>query len=196
MESFVNEAFNNPWLQKLAAQLKKYPYKEYSWRDDEPDRYNKINDIFKYGKSSYGGAGRIFDKITMDDIDVYDMGNEKDKKDLAKAFYNTYSLDSADGADIILIYNEDLGEFIGGFGETRKVRGAQSVGVDWINIPYKGAYSNKASFGSNYTKTEAKEKLLKYGIGYTVIVINSGRNTGTSSIDRYNLSRERTDSQA
>ena len=194
-EGLVNEALNNPWLQKLAAQLKKYPYKEYSWHDDDPNKYNKISDIFKYGKFSYASAGRIFDKITMDDIDVYDMGDEKDKKDLAKAFYNTYSANVVNGADIILIYNEDLGEFIGGFGGTRKVRGVQNEGIDWINIPYKGAYNNKAGLGSNYTKTEAKEKLLRYGTGYTVVVINSGRNTGTSSADHYNLSKERKDSQ-
>ena len=196
MESLVNEALNNPWLQKLAAQLKKYPFKEYSWRDDDPEKYNKLADIFKYGRTSYSGTGRIFDKMTSEDIDVYDMGDEKDKKELGKAFYNSYSADDANGADIILIYDEDLGEFIGGFGGTRKVRGAQNVGIEWVNIPHKGAYSNKVSSGENYTKTEARDKLLKYGAGYTVVVINTGNNTGTSSSDRYDLKKSRLDLQA
>ena len=51
-EGFVNEAFNNQWLQKLASQLKKYPYKETSYETDykEQIRYKTVQQLFRdYG---------------------------------------------------------------------------------------------------------------------------------------------------
>ena len=178
-EGLVVEAFNNPWLQRLAAQFKKYPYKEYSWRDNEPDRYNKVNDVFsKYSRLSRM-YGRVLDKITSDDVDAYDMSNEKDKKDLAKAFWDAYSAKNNNGADLFLVYKEDIGEFIGGFGYVWRPRGSQNEGVQWIYFPTKDSGPRKMGEGNNYTKTEAKQKLLDYGNGYTVVVINSGSKTGT-----------------
>lgn len=179
LEGLVVEAFNNPWLQRLATQFKKYPYKEYSWRDNEPNQYNKVNDVFnKYSRVSRM-YGRTLDKITNDDIDVYDMSNEKDKKDLGKAFYDAYSAKNDDAADLFLVYKEDIGEFIGGFGYSCKPRGSQNAGVQWICFPTKDSGPRKMGEGHTFTKTEAKQKLLDYGIGYTVVVINSGNKTGT-----------------
>ena len=196
VEGMVTETLNNPWLQRLARQLKKYPYKEYSWRENEPDRYSSIKDVFRYGKeSSFGGnSTRLLDKITSDDIDVYDMSDEKDKKELGKAFYDAYSSNNHEGADVILVYNEDEGEFIGGFGYVSRMRGSQSVGIEWINIPHNGS-SEKVSTGTIYSKTEAREKLLRYGVGYTVVVINSGRATGTDTGTAWNIHKEREESR-
>lgn len=189
-EGLISEALNNPWLQRLAAQLKKYPYKEHSWLDDEPDKYNKIDTLFSLGNNS-STHGRLLDKITSDDIDVYDMSDEKDKKNLAKAFWNTYNARDAKAGDVVLIYDDELEEFIGGFGYQCRPRGAQNMGIRWIEIPHKGSYSNKLQGGTIYTKTEAKTKLLDYGDGYTVVIINSGVTTGTDSNARYNIKRDR-----
>ena len=195
VEGLVSEAFNNQWLQRLAAQFKKYPYKEHSWRDDEPNSYNKVNDIFKsYGRVS-GMYGRLLDKITSDDIDVYDMSDEKDKKAVAKAFWDAYSADNANGADLFLVYKEDIGEFIGGFGRTYRARGQQNVGMSWIYFPNKERGAGRMGEGTWYTKTEAKSKLLDYGNGYTIVVINSGKTTGTSWNDRTKIMRDRTEAQ-
>ena len=194
-EGLVTEAFNNPWLQRLAAQFKKYPYKEWSWDDKKPDQYNKVGDIFsQYGRTS-AMYGRLLDKITNDDIDVYDMSDEKDKKAVGKAFYDAYSSDNSNGADLFLVYKEDLGEFIGGFGRTCKARGQQGTGMSWIYFPNKDRGAGRMGEGTWYTKTEAKSKLLDYGIGYTVVVINSGKSTGTSWDDKAKINRDRQEAQ-
>ena len=179
VEGVVVEAFNNPWLQRLAAQFKKYPYKEYAWRDNEPDSYNKVSDVFHDYSRVSRMYGRVLDKITSEDIDTYDMSNEKDKKDLAKVFWDAYSAKNDDGADLFLVYKEDIGEFIGGFGYALRPRGSQNEEVQWFYFPTKDSDSRKMGRGSFYTKTEAKQKLLDYGTGYTVVVINSGNKTGT-----------------
>lgn len=195
VEGLVSEAFNNQWLQRLAAQFKKYPYKEYSWRDDEPNKYNTVDKVFKeYGRVS-AMYGRLLNKITNDDIDVYDMSDEKDKKDLAKAFYDAYSSGNDNGADLFLVYKEDLGEFIGGFGRTYRARGQQNVGMSWIYFPNKERGAGRMGEGTWYTKTEAKSKLLDYGNGYTIVVINSGKTTGTSWSDRSKIMSDRQESQ-
>jgi len=194
-EGLVAEAFNNPWLQRLATQFKKYPYKEYSWKDDEPNSYNKVNDIFKsYGRVS-AMYGRLLNKITNDDIDVYDMSDEKDKKAVAKAFWDAYSAENDNGADLFLVYKEDLGEFVGGFGRTCKPRGSQNVGMSWIYFPNKERGAGRMGEGTWYTKTEAKSKLLDYGNGYTIVVINSGKTTGTSWSDKSKIMRDRQEAQ-
>ena len=194
-EGLVVEAFNNQWLQRLAAQFKKYPYKEYSYRENEPDKYNKVNDIFKnYGRVS-AMYGRLLDKITNDDIDVYDMSDEADKKAVGKAFYDAYSADNANGADLFLVYKEDLGEFIGGFGRTLKARGRQGVGMYWIYFPNKERSVGRMGEGTWFTKTEAKQYLLQFGNGYTVVVINSGKTTGTGYGDKNKIVRDRQQSQ-
>lgn len=181
-EGVVNEAFNNPWLQRLAKQLKKYPWKEYSWSDDkEPLHYNTVDSIFNsFGRKSNFG-GRMLDKITSEDIDVYDMSNESDKKDLAKAFYKSYSDDDAYGSDLILVYDEKLGEFVRGYGSITKQRGVQNKGIKVFDIPNSSrSVSNKIN-DYFYSKTDAKENLLHYGIGYTVIVINNNKSNSGSA---------------
>lgn len=199
-ESILTEAFNNPWLQRLAAQLKKYPYKSYSWDKDGPDLYNTVDSLFKkYGRVTTPG-GRLLDKITNTDVDVYDMGDEKDKKDLAKVFYDTYNSNDTRAGDIILIYKEDIGEFVGFFGNIAKVRGQQNSGVNFIVLPNKDGIGVKgnAVLTSWFSKTDAKAKLLSYGIGYTAVVINSGyrgkdsqEKDGTSSDDRWEIQKDR-----
>lgn len=194
-ESTITESFNNQWLQRLAAQFKKYPYKEWSYRDNEPNKYNNVDQVFKnYGRSS-SMYGRLLDKITSEDIDVYDMSDEKDKKALAKAFWDAYSANNAAGGDLFLVYKEDIGEFIGGFGHTSKARGGQNIGVSWIYFPNKDRGAGKMGEGTWYTKTEAKEQLLNYGIGYTVVVINSGKTTGTAWDDKSKIIRDRTEAK-
>ena len=190
-ESMVTEAFNNQWLQRLAAQFRKYPYKEYGWRDNEPDKYNNVNQVFQNYARVSSMYGRLLDKITSEDIDVYDMSDEKDKKDLSKAFYDAYSSKNVNGGDLFLVYKEDIGEFIGGFGRVSKTRGSQNIGMSWIYFPNKDRGAGRMGEGTWYTKTEAKEKLLDYGIGYTVVVINSGKTTGTAWDDVGELRRAR-----
>jgi hypothetical protein len=196
VEGVVNETLNNQWLQRLAAQLKKYPYKEWSWEDDSKQKYNKLDNLIRnHSRSSgFSGSGRLLDKITNDDIDVYDMSDEKDKKTLGKAFYSAYSSGDADGGDIFLVYNEDLGEFIGGFGEQAKLRGS-GWSIVWVNIPHKGSYSNKIDT-RYYGKSEARDRILNYGSGYTVVVLNTGKDTGTGNDERWNIRKNRADAQA
>lgn len=200
-EGLVTEAFNNPWLQRLATQFKKYPYKRFSWEKDGPDLFNSIDELFRKNGRVSNMHSRPLDKITSDDIDVYDMSNEKDKKDLAKAFYDSYNTQNANGADLMLVYNEEIEEFIGGFGMISRSRGKQNAGVDWLIFPHKA--TKESSYDKHdgelssawYTKTEAKEKLLSYGYGYTVVVINSGKDTGTGWKVRGDIKQNRIDSQ-
>lgn len=192
-EGLVVESFNNQWLQRLAAQLKKYPYKEYSWDDNAPDKYNKVDSLFnRFGRrTGLSGVGRLLDKITNDDIDVYDMSDEKDKKELGKAFYDTYSHENANGGDLFLVYNEEIGEFVGGFGEVTK-RSGSGWTIPWIYIPNSKTLGNsKIDRGSFFSKSEAREKLLNYGVGYTVVVINSGESTGSGHSARYDIRSQR-----
>lgn len=199
VESSINEAFNNQWLQRLADQFKKYPYKRYSWETDSPDLFNTIDKLFRsYGRSS-AMQGRVLDKISNEDIDVYDMSDEKEKKELGKAFYDAYSSNNAKGADLILVYSESIGEFIGCFGLITGKRGRQGAGVEWVIFPHKddGRYGKfdgeiKTAW---YSKSRAKDTLLSFGIGYTVVVINAGIDSETDWRSRDEISRERKKSQ-
>jgi len=198
-ESFINEAFNNQWLQKLAAQLKKYPYKESSWKTDykEVETYNTVQQLFAdYGRisSGAGNLGRMLDKISNEDIDVYDMSNDGDKKDLLKAFYNSYSMGDAHGSDIMLVFNEDLGEFVKAYGYVSRLRGSQNDTIACVNLPYKGGYYREYK-STHLTKTEVKSNLMNLGAGYTVVVINSGESTGTGIDARYKLRTDRSNAQ-
>ena len=198
-ESFINETFNNQWLQRLALQLKKYPREESSQKTDykKTKVYNTVSQLFAgYGRTSTsrGRLGRMLDKISNEDIDVYDMSNENDKKDLQKVFYNSYSLNDKNGSDLILVFNEDLGEFVEAYGFITKLRGNQNDQVAYIIIPHEGGFYNDYK-KIYYTKTEAKNKLLKLGVGYTVVVINSGESTGTSADVRYKLRVDRLNAQ-
>lgn len=192
-EGLVVESFNNQWLQRLAAQLKKYPYKEYSWDDNAPDKYNKVDSLFnRFGRQTgLSGSGRLLDKITNDDIDVYDMSNDKEKKELGKVFYDTYSNENPNSGDLFLVYDEEVGEFIGGFGELTK-RSGSGWTISWIHIPNsKTLGNNKIDRRGFFSKSEAREKLLNYGVGYTVVVINSGESTGSGHKERYQIRSER-----
>lgn len=200
-ESMISEAFNNPWLQRLAAQFKKYPYKEYSWGDNNPDKFNTIDRLFdRYSRVSHLHS-RLLDKISNEDIDVYDMGSEKDKKELSKAFYDAYNAQNGNAADIMLVYNEEIEEFVGCFGAVVKNRGAQNAGVEWVIFPHKAPSDSSWDKHSGemktswYTKTDAKNKLLNYGNGYTVVVINTGEDTGTSWDERSKIKQDRINSQ-
>ncbi len=199
-ESFINEAFNNQWLQRLALQLKKYPYKTSSWKTDykEVDKYNTVQDLFAdYGRTSIrsgGRIGRVLDKISNEDIDVYDMSNDADKKDLSKAIYSSYSLNDKNGSDLILVFNEDLGEFVKAYGYTSRLRGSQKDTVVCVSLPHKDGYYREYK-STHLTKTEVKDSLLKLGVGYTVVVINSGESTGTSTDARYKLRTDRLNAQ-
>lgn len=192
VEGLVNEALNNPWLQRLAAQFKKYPFKEYSWRDDSEMKVNKLDDLFKQSRLSL--KGRVYDKITSDEIDVYDMGDEKDKKELAKVFWNAYSGNVGNVADLILVYNEDTAEFIYALGCVGRNRGDQNVGVARIPLPHKDSYQKEIGSGTLISKTDAKAGLLKLGTGFTVIVINdSDKSSGAD--ERSNIHKSRLYSQ-
>lgn len=198
VEGVVNEAFNNPWLQRLAAQLKKYPYKEYSWDDKAPDKHYTVDELFrKYGRlTGMSGVGRLIDKITNDDIDVYDMGDNDDKKDLGKAFYNSYSNEDPSASDLVLVYDEDLREFTEGYGYIAKPRGQQVRGIERFFFPTsKNSGRNNKISDYNISKTEARQNLLGLGTGYTVVVINSGKDKGNESHDRYKIRQERIASQ-
>ena len=199
--TLVVEAFNNQWLQRLALQLKKYPYKKSSWETNykEVETYNTVSQLFAdYGRTSTRGGrtGRMLDKISNEDIDVYDMSNEGDKKDLQKAFYNSYSLNDANGSDIMLVFNERLGEFVKAYGLITKPRGGQNDQVACVIIPHKEGYYNDYNYKTFYhTKTEVKNDLMRLGTGYTVVVINSGESTGTSADVRYKLQTDRTNAR-
>ena len=200
--TLVTEAFNNQWLQRLALQLKKYPRTENSWETDYKDvtKYNTVQNLFAdYGRTSVrsgGRIGRMLDKISNEDIDVYDMSNEGDKKDLQKAFYFSYSVNDENGSDIILVFNESLGEFVKAYGFITKPRGSQNDQVTCVIIPHKGGAYNDYKYKTfYYTKTEVKNDLMKLGTGYTVVVINSGEGTGTSADDRYKLQTDRANAQ-
>ena len=193
VEGMVSEAFNNPWLSKLAKQLKKYPFSEWSWRNTEGEqKVAKVSDIFKYSKDgSY--YGRLLDKISFDDIDVYDMGNKKDKDTLAKEFYNIYSARTTRG-DLILIFDENTDEFVGAFGDTTAQRGVQGEGVSFITIPNsKGNVREPRNIF--YGKLEAKAKLMSYGTGYTIIVIKAEKDSESRSELRGKLRQQRQESQ-
>ena len=193
-ENLINEAVNNPWLQRLAKQFKQYPYKERSWDENSPLKYNTVDSFFRnYARTSY--YGRVLDKISSEDIDVYDMGNEDDRKALSKAFYNAYSSKDINGGDIVLVYNDDIEEFVCGFGRIIKQRGVQGEGVESIIFPNK---SNKyiSDIRKDFlSKTEAKNKLLRFGTGYTTIVINTGDSTGTGDIARRHIKNDRAENR-
>ncbi len=200
--TLVSEAFNNQWLQRLALQLKKYPYKESSWETDYKDvtKYNTVNQLFTdYGRVTIRAGvkgGRMLDKITNEDIDVYDMSNDSDKKELSNAIYNSYSRGDENGSDIILVFDETLGEFTKAYGYDSKPRGAQSAVVTRIHIPHKGGLYDQYRFkSSTCSKTECKNELLKLGTGYTVIVINSGEQTGTGMSERAKIRSDRANAQ-
>ena len=196
-ESTIYETLNNQWLQRLSAQLKKYPYQEYAWRDDKyENRYNKLMDIFhKYGKNS-SSAGRVLDKITNEDIDVYDLSNEDDRNEVGKALYDTYSSnseDSEDGGDVFLIYNKEIGEFEGGLGYLVKFRGGgKSRAIQYFSIPNKNVGGKEIRAGRTFGKQEARRWLTsELGSEYSVIVIKTGDSTGTSRHDLYTIRTDR-----
>ena len=196
IEGEVNEAFNNPWLQRLAKQLKRYPYKDWSWQEDSEKKYNDVDTIFKqYGRSYSNYHGRFLDKISNSDIDVYDMGNKKDHDAVGKAFYDAYSQKNQKGSDIMFVFDENLGEFIGGFGHAVKPRGYDSEVIEFFYIPNKGNNSGAKISGRYFGKSIAREKLLSYGEGYTIVVINTGVDTGTGGDERYDLQQKRTESR-
>lgn len=192
-ESIIYESLNNQWLQRLSAQLRKYPYQEYVWRDDKyENRYNKLIDIFcKYGKNS-SGVGRVLDKITNEDIDVYDLSNEDDRKEVGKALYNTYSGNDEDSGDVFLIYNKEIGEFEGGLGYLVKPRGGNSRVIQYFSIPNKNVGGKEIRAGRTFGKQEARSWLTdKLGSNYSVIVIKTGDSTGTSRYDLYTIRTDR-----
>lgn len=182
----INESLNNQWVQLLADQLKKYTYKEYYY--DDKERHLTLDNLFKKYALSSQFSGRFLDKITNEDVDVYDMSSEKDKKELSKFFYNTYSARNAnagDLGDLILVFNEDLGEFVECYGNTT---GKKGQFITCVKIP-SSKTSGKILNPGYWTKSDTRDELLRYGIGYLVIVIKTGKETGSG--DRWKLQDER-----
>ena len=106
--------------------------------------------------------------------------------------YKSYSKNDPNGIDVLLIYDEQEGEFIFGFGAATKYRSEQTAGVDYIHIPHKNLNLNNAKIvTSHHSKSEAIDELRKYGTGYTAVVINSGWNTGTDSDAALKIHKER-----
>jgi hypothetical protein len=211
-EGLVNEAFNNPWLQRLAAQLKKYDYNTWgtnpkTGKCEKYHTYHTVDELFKNYSRMSDVYGRKLDQITNDDIDVYDMGSDSDKKALSKAFFNTFNAQDANAGDIVLVYDENRAEFIWGLGCIGRP-GRRHAGPEQMKefiIPHKkivddnghiikyGADSVSDYWGS---KTEMKDKLLRLGTGTTVIVINTGKGNGNDRDSRRQLRQERVTAQS
>lgn len=105
-EEIIDESLNNPWLQKLARQLKNY--------SSHTDWYNKET---KSTLQDVLGDKGLFDKVDSDDIDVYDMKNAGDKKAVLKLMFNTYSSSNGEAKTFnrLLVFDCDADEFICGF---------------------------------------------------------------------------------
>ena len=115
---------------------------------------------------------------------------------MMRSFYFSYSVNDENGSDIILVFDESLGEFVKAYGFIAKPRGSQNDQVTCVIIPHKGGSYNDYKYKTfYYTKTEVKNDLMKLGTGYTVVVINSGEGTGTSADDRYKLRTDRANAQ-
>jgi len=67
--------------------------------------------------------------------------------------------------------------------------------MSWIYFPSKERGAGRMGEGTWYTKTEAKSKLLDFGNGYTVVVINSGKTTGNSWDEKAKINRDRQEAQ-
>lgn len=194
VEGLVNEAFNNPWLSKLASQLKKYPYKEYSWRDNAPTKVDTVDKFFRsYGMRSWRG-GRLLDKVTNDDVDVYSSESKSDMTTLSKVFWNMYNARTL-RADCILVFDEDRGEFVGAFAGTGGQRGVQGEGIKWVRLPNKD-WHDRGMDDVFYTKTEARDKLLGYGAGYTFVVFKCEADSESNDEKRTDMQMARRNAQA
>ena len=185
----IFETLNNPWLQKLAKQLKQYPGGRYEYKED---RYQTVPRTFKdLMRESNGGDSRLFDKIESDEIEVFNMKDKKDKDALKNLIYFTYNKSDNDHpwAQIILVFDEDLGEFVYAYGN-----GNTKSGVERIQIPNKNNPQSQSQWisWSSVSKTDVRTQLLdRLGIGYTVVAILNKYESPTGSNARWNLQHDR-----
>ena len=176
-ESLVNESFNNPWLQKLAAQLKKYPYDaSRSW--ENPKLYNlKMDDLFY----NVGSGRRVLSEISGDEVLVFNPRNPDEKKEMDKIIYTTYSARSdASGfiADLMLVFDKKLNAFTWGVGYRGKVRGNQSEMVKYFKLPNS---ENDRHEPDMIYKTDVRRMFDNLAANEIVIAIGKFGGTGVSA---------------
>ena len=184
-ESMIDESLNNPWLQKLADQLKKYPYNDaHSWQ--EPNyRYTNIDDIF-YNRTM---GKRIYSEIDSNQVYEFDLKNADEKKEFDKILFATYnSRGNTTGmeADMILVFDKSINAFVWGVGEKCNIRGYQGQVVRYFTLPHKdkSTYSNEFIY-----KTEVRDKFNKLSHNEIAIVISTNTETGVNA--RNQMMRDR-----
>lgn len=189
----ILETLNNPWLQKLAKQLKKYPGSNYHWHDDTKEMVPRT--IKEIAHEGMGADERLFDKIGSDEIEVFNMKDKKDKDALKNLIYFTYN--SREGghqyAQLILVFDEDQGEFVKAYGH-----GDNKNGVKCIVIPNAKNPQADSRWIRTYqiTKTDVRTELLdRLGIGYTVIALLNSSNSATGSHATWAIRSQRDESK-